>query len=322
VLKAIRKSLLKDLQKENIEEDKIIFGNPTAQLATDTNYIQLSIIENKKENNEFQPIISANDTNGKTHTNYPIYVQLFTGGVNYLDSASGDFKTYFENLTSLLLPNEKLEILIFSSSSRAPNNVGYTPVQMSELRGTRVLKTFINTFLQNRIDTSLFNFKVIPIVGGPEFSTRHYFVQYFYNFQYVKIITTKEKYIPKANILTNVFKQYYYNGQTETNTSTENFGLLIRDMVKEISSKGFASLIIESSSSRIPTPQYRTCEVLAYQRIKDFKKALNAYLYQEGIDFRKVIYSEERALVAGPEYDKDEPNSTYTPFQYIKVYVE
>ncbi len=325
VLKSIRKSLLKDLQKENVSEEKIIFGNPTAQLATDTNYIQLSIIENKRENNEFQPMLSPLDTNNNTpkkHTNYPTYVQLFTGGINYLDSNSGDFKTYFENLTSLLNPNKKLNILIFSSSSKAPNNVGYTPIQMSELRGKRVLKTFINTAIQNHIDTSLFNFRIIPIVGGPEFSTRHYFVEYFYNFQYVKLIATTESYIPKINVLTDVFKQYFYPGQTSTNTTTENFEVLVRNISKEIDRKGFTSLIIESSSSKIPTAQYRTCEVLAYARIKDFKKTLNALLYQEGIDFRKVIYSEERALVAGPAYNKNEPNSTYTPFQYIKVYVE
>lgn len=325
VLKSIRKSLIKDLQKEHVSEDKIIFGNPTAQLATDTNYIQLSIIENKKENNEFIAVSDPGDTNSikqKTRINYPVYTQLFTGGVNYLDSSSGDFKTYFENLSTLVKPNEKLNILIFSSSSKAPNNVGYTALQMSELRGKRSLKTFINTALLNHIDTSLFNFKIIPIVGGPEFSTRYYFVEYFYNFQYVKIVATKERFQPKIDILPDVFKQYFYSGQTEINTTTENFGLLIKNISKEIADKGFASLIIESSSSKVSTAQYRTCEVLAYARIKAFKKSLNAFLYQEGIDYRKVVYSEERTLVAGPAYDKDEPNSTYTPFQYIKVYVE
>jgi len=324
VLKSIRKSLIKDLDKLAIDESKIIFANPSVEMATDTNYIQLSIIENKRENQEFENLTPVDTSHSlpTTRTNYPIYTQLFTGGINYLDSNSNEFKTYFENLSSLINPNEKLNILIFSSSSKAPNTAGYTPVQMSELRGKRTLKTLINFALLNHIDTSLINFKVIPLVGGPEFSTRHYFVQYFYNFQYVKIVASRQSYEAKQNILTDVFKQYYFNGQTEINTTTESFDLLIRNISKEIDAKGFASLILESSSSKIPTPQYRTCEVLAYQRIKDFKKSLNAFLYQEGIDYRKVIYTEERALVAGPEFDKDEPNSTYTPFQYIKVYVE
>jgi hypothetical protein len=324
ILKNIRKSIIRDLRHENISEDKIIFANPTAELSSDTNYIQLSIIENKKEKNEFEfiSIDTVSNTTYRKHKNYPIYAQMFKGGINHLDSTSNSFKTYIEDFISLLNSNEKLNIIIFSSSSKAPNNVGYTPYQMSLLRAKRVKNTLINELLRQNVDTNILNIQVVPIVAGPEFSTRYYFVDYYYNFQYVKIVTSQESdYKPGSFLGEDSFMQYFYSGQNDINTTTKSFTKLVTSINQEINTKGFATLILESSASNVPTAEYRTCEVLSYERIKSFKKTLQTYLYQEGLDFRKVIYVEERALVQGPKFEKEKPESTYTPFQYIKAIV-
>lgn len=324
-LKSIRKSILKNLKKEDINEEKVIFANPMAEWSSERNYIQLSILENKREENEF---VTFETSNTKEIIQYkkikfPVYFQFFKGGINDLDTAKTIFSDYIEEMTSLLEnTDEKVNLVFYSSASKAPNNSGYTPYQMAKLRGARNKSTFLRQALKNQLDTSKIKISVIPIVSGPEFSTRHYFVDYYYNFQYIKIVAVDSNYVRDENKFATVFQQFFHSGKTFTDPNSKQFKDLIDKIVEQYDTKGFAVLILESSSSNIPTYEFRSCEVLAYNRISDFKKVLTRAIYQEGLDVRKLIFSEERALVQGPAYNSELPKSVYEPYQYIKAFLE
>ncbi len=324
-LKIVRKSILKKLNKEGINEEKVIFANPMAEWSSERNYIQLSILENKREENEF--IIKENsqkkEITQQKRINYPVYFQFFKGGINDIDTLTSAFTDYIEEMTSLLEnSNEKVNLIFYSSASKTPNKSGYTPYQIAKLRGERTKKTFLNQVLLHQLDTSKINISVIPIVSGPEFSTRYYFVDYYYNFQYLKIVAADTSYVRDENKYATVFQQFFKSGTTFTNPNNEHFKDLINHIIEQYDNKGFAVLILESSASNVPTYEFRSCEVLAYNRISEFKKILTKAIYQEGLDIRKLIFSEERALVQGPEYNSDLPSSVYEPFQYIKAFLE
>jgi hypothetical protein len=324
-LKSIRKSILKNLKKEGINEEKVIFANPMAEWSSDRNYIQLSILENKREENEFVRFETSNTKEIIQYNKlkFPVYFQFFKGGINDIDTTETTFNEYIEEMTSLLEnTDEKVHLVFYSSASKAPNNSGYTPYQMAKLRGERTKKTFLRQASKHQLDTSKIKISVIPIVSGPEFSTRHYLVDYYYNFQYIKIVAVDVNYVRDDNKFATVYLQFFNSGKTFTDPNSQPFKDLVNKIIDQYETKGFAVLILESSSSNVPTYEFRSCDVLAYNRISDFKKALTRAIYQEGLDVRKLIFSEERTLVQGPAYNSELPKSVYEPYQYIKAFLE
>jgi hypothetical protein len=78
---------------------------------------------------------------------------------------------------------------------------------------------------------------------------------------------------------------------------------------------------VESSASKVPTNTFRSNENLANLRAKAAQDKISRALKKKGIKEKQIRFSDAKALVQGPEYNKDavENMSTYEQYQYIKV---
>jgi len=161
------------------------------------------------------------------------------------------------------------------------------------------------------------------VITGPKYSERFYFPQYYYNFQYVKIIpyfVSKDSALAKPN-LHGSFEHNFSSENEWIPSNTPHFITFLDQLIYQIETHGFANIILEGSSSKIPSVEHRNNDVLAYQRIKELKRILEYELYKKGINPLKLNIVEERTIVQGPPYDLQKPKSDYFSFQYVRVFM-
>jgi hypothetical protein len=318
-LKEIRKSILRDLDEKGIPEGKIIFENPTAELSSPNNYIQLSIIETIEDIEQDLQNSAVSDYQ-LIAQNLPVFQQHFHSGINEIDSSSQEFKTFISDIQEKS-KRLNLQFLIINSSSSAPIKGDVQKDRyMAELRGERA-KVLMERYFSDTSFNERFTF--LNITTGPSFNLRYYLPQYYYNFQYTKIIPYFKQ---DSLILQNSYYlpyQYYFVKELEQpNVQDQDFVDFVNRLTRIVSLNGYTNLLIEASASHLPSSEYRDNEVLAYARIIQFKKLLHHAVYLKGIPPSKINILEERTLVQGPEFQPQNDKKLYHPYQYIKVFVE
>lgn len=319
ILKEIYKTLKKDIENEGIPESKIIFENPIVELSSQDAYIQLSILETSKDiEKDLQKSILQNTS--KLVQNLPVFIQYFKGGINDIDSSSVDFKNFILDVKEKIDSISNLKFLVINSASNTPSTTNKDNNYVVNLRQKRIQNQLKAHFHVSLLEER-FIFK--NIITGPKFSERFYFPQYYYNFQYVKIIP----YFSSSDSVASFPKSHtnythFFKKETEwINVNDPTFQEFLNHLIIQIENNGFVNLIIEGSSSRTPSTEFRNNEVLAYSRIVELKKALERELYKNGVNPMKLSILEEVTQVQGPSYDAKKDVSEYQPYQYVKAFI-
>jgi hypothetical protein len=319
VLKVIYKKVSTDLQNEGIPEMKIIFENPVVELSSDDSYIQLSIIETVKDI-EKDVLKSVSQNKNQIIQNLPVYIQYFKGGVNDLDSNAIEYNHFITELKEKIDSTSSIRFLVFNSASHAPSATKLDNSYIVNKRQQRTKKRLEASFKDTNIN-ELISYK--NVITGPKYSERFYFPQYYYNFQYVKIIpyfVSKDSALAKPN-LHGSFEHNFSSENEWIPSNTTHFITFLDQLIYQIETHGYANIILEGSSSKIPSVEHRNNDVLAYQRIKELKRILEYELYKKGINPLKLNIVEERTIVQGPPYDLQKPKSDYFSFQYVRVFM-
>ena len=76
---------------------------------------------------------------------------------------------------------------------------------------------------------------------------------------------------------------------------------------------------MESSISRIPIEAEQPNEYLVYLRALESEKRLRKFVKTKLIDANRIIFTEQRYIIQGPEYDGTIPILQFRKFQYIKI---
>jgi hypothetical protein len=102
------------------------------------------------------------------------------------------------------------------------------------------------------------------------------------------------------------------------------FNQFADNLAQSIRAQGFIRLIIESSSSKVPTYIHGNNAILAGKRAEDAKQKLMQAVLVRGADPMRMIVTEERAIVQGPDYEGDIKTNPYKyeAYQYIKLIPE
>jgi hypothetical protein len=112
---------------------------------------------------------------------------------------------------------------------------------------------------------------------------------------------------------------YFFNG---VDTSSWVFNKFANYIAEEVKHFGYVHLIMESSISQIPIEKKKANIFLAYERALESQTRIKDLMAQRLIDPNRIIFSEERFLVQGPEYDGTIPIIKFRKFQYIKIVPE
>lgn len=237
---------------------------------------------------------------------------------NSIDIQSVDFRHFWSNLLLNQKMGYPLELLIESSVSKIDR--GEDLIGRALTNGEEVKRFLSRKFLDET--GKVLKIRVEPFVNGPEVSKGVYLHADLSQFEYINVIplvhqgnqTTQN---PPNPYMVNF--DYFFNG---IDTSSWVFSRLGDYMVEEVKQYGFVKLIIESSISQIPIDQEKSNDFLVYARALESEKRIKDYLAKRLVDPNRVIFTEERFLIQGPEYNQKVPIVAYRKFQYLKVLPE
>lgn len=327
--KQIRK-VRKELVKQGIP-DEIITCIQFDSVDVDTNSLRIG--EFLPPYNDSLDIPSKIDTiNIFQHSNsndnlnvqkLPSYFQQIKGKITRVDTSNKFFISMMDNIIAQIKNGTPIQFVMESSASKAPANLADVGnVYVARLRAKESVE-IVNTYLKSRgiKDKDIEWKEVIPLVSGPEYDLQKYLPQYYYYFQYLKIIPIyKNDY--KDHFIS-PYKLNFSSNSTEILEHSSQFQHFLDHLTRRIMEKGYVKLIIESSTSRVP-PGYEFGKNvhLAYHRAQQAKNMVYEGIKERGFNPSKVVFTEERFLEQGPDFDKQKDNGRdekYMPFQYIKI---
>ncbi len=117
------------------------------------------------------------------------------------------------------------------------------------------------------------------------------------------------------------YQQFFKYNKKDIDKEAEDFKLFIDGLSSCLATNPGIIISIESSASTVPTRTFRSNENLANLRAKAAKEKVLKALIKKNIKESQIIFADQKALVQGPEYQKDaiENMATYEQYQYIKI---
>jgi len=116
------------------------------------------------------------------------------------------------------------------------------------------------------------------------------------------------------------FQKFYGYNEKGVASEGKRFKTLVDGIEKIIAAKGYASVELEGSASRVPTRTFKNNKDLAGKRSGEAKSILIKVLKKNGVDTSKVKVVAVNAVVQGPKYSGDYKNTEkYGKYQYIKI---
>jgi hypothetical protein len=234
-----------------------------------------------------------------------------------IDTTQADFKRFWKNLVLNQDAGHAIHLVVEVSVSHIPRNAGDDNLVIARKRALEI-SNFLNELFRKETGKEM-TFDLKPIVHGPEYTAdlkKH--VDYA-QYEYVNLIPTTHsngavKELNPAPYLVNF--DYYFNG---IDTASWLFDKFAKYLAAAVEQDGYVELRLESSISRIPIEKNRVNEFLAWSRANESEKRLRAYIKTKLIDENRVIFTEQRYLVQGPEYDGTIPILQFRKFQYLKI---
>jgi hypothetical protein len=119
------------------------------------------------------------------------------------------------------------------------------------------------------------------------------------------------------------FQRYFIYDFHEFEKREQKFAEFIANIEMVISEKGKATILVESSASRVPSSRFNSNKDLTAFRNKTARDKVETALKEKGYTLEKDFeFGKTRELVQGPKYENDaqKNKSTYEQFQYIKIW--
>jgi hypothetical protein len=234
-----------------------------------------------------------------------------------IDTTNADFKRFWKNIVLNQDAGHAIHMVIEISVSSIPRKAGDDNLVIARKRAAEI-SNFLNEMFREETGKEM-TFDLKPIVHGPEYTAdlkKH--VDYA-QYEYLNLIPTTHsdgavKELNPSPYLVNF--DYYFNG---VDTASWLFDKFAKYLAAAVEQDGYVELRLESSISRIPIEKNRVNEFLAWSRANESEKRLRAYVKTKLIDENRIIFTEQRYLVQGPEYDGTIPILQFRKFQYLKI---
>ena len=119
------------------------------------------------------------------------------------------------------------------------------------------------------------------------------------------------------------YQQFFDYSKFEIRTDASDYKNFLIQVEKVVQEKGKATLMIESSSSKVPSISTDN-KSLSVKRAENTKNAIVKSMGEKNIGADKLNFADMSTLVRGPEYQNDakENRATYKSYQYVKVIVK
>jgi hypothetical protein len=120
------------------------------------------------------------------------------------------------------------------------------------------------------------------------------------------------------------FRTYFKYNKTAIDGTNKDFMLFMKQLTAMVKAGQSVTVEIEASASKVPTTKFGTNDALAAKRGADAKAKIISMLTAKGADASKVTFAPVKAVVGGPEYNKDfnENRAEYEKSQYVDISVK
>ncbi|MBI3135119.1 MAG: DUF1573 domain-containing protein [Bacteroidetes bacterium] len=235
-----------------------------------------------------------------------------------LDTTSQDFKHFWKNLVLNYQAGHAINIVIESSVSQIPRNAGDDNLVIARKRATEISETLSQLF-KNETNGGELNFILKPVVQGPGYTPQLKKLVDYAQYEYINLIPTTHANGNDKDLNPQPYQvnfDYYFNGVDTASWLFDKFATYLAAAVEQ---DGYVELRIESSISKVPVEHDLPNEYLVYSRAYESEKRLRLYLRRKLIDDNRILFTEQRYLVQGPEYDGTIPILQFRKFQYVKI---
>lgn len=119
------------------------------------------------------------------------------------------------------------------------------------------------------------------------------------------------------------YQEFFDYNKFEIRADASDYKNFLIQVEKAVQEKGKATLMIESSSSKVPSSSTDN-KALSIKRAENTKSAIVKSMSEKNIGADKLNFADMSTLVRGPEYQNDakENRATYKSYQYVKVIVK
>jgi hypothetical protein len=317
-LPAHRKEMYNKMRITRMYQEEKAVATFIAKQKTDTlSQMALDLI---KEN---ETMWKENEADTFPDQSFLIYKKEFEKNEIPIDTSSTHFRVVMAEVVERYRSGSRLQLLIESSVSRKPTGETYDNYFLVREK-ERITRNLIEDFLIRKgISKDQIRFTTpIHLVQGPIYNTKFYKEDEYDKFQYMKIIPLYETGYDVSTARLSPYKIHFGYNLTKLNAKTHIFQNFVDRIARVIQKQGYIRLIIESSSSKVPTITEKTNDILAFHRAEEARNNILSEIRARGIDPRRVVITEERILVQGPVYNPETDSKTYERFQYIKILPE
>lgn len=248
----------------------------------------------------------------------PTYKQHYEGK-RVIDTASQAFKHFWKNCLLSYKNGHSVKLLLQSSLSTKRHDIEMENIDLAWI-GARALKSQLQSMFKNETGGGELDISIKGIVRGPNFELSNRVETCDYSqFDYFNIIPLIHQNKEKTNIKIKPYMvnfDYFYKG---IDTGAHGFQVFADYLAEIVKRDGFVELRMESSISKIPIEETTSNLFLAYNRLVESEKRLKAAMELKLIDPNRIIFTDELAIIQGPEYDGTIPILKYREFHYIRI---
>ena len=234
-----------------------------------------------------------------------------------VDTSTAEFKHFWENYLRNCRSGKAVELLMEVSLSNNP------------MSNRMQIKQWADTLQQQLYDLFCeatggeLNLKLKTILHGPHASTGIpeelvNYEQYNY-FKLIPLTNNGEHQAAKKVTNYTVNFDYYFNG---ININSFGFQQFASQVAETVMADGFIELRIESGISRIPVEDNKPNIYIAYSRLLESQRRFLEALKMKLVDPNRIIFTAERSVEQGPDYDGTIPVLQYRKYHYLRIIPE
>ena len=122
----------------------------------------------------------------------------------------------------------------------------------------------------------------------------------------------------------NFYQEFFDYNVSDVKPGGSDYLNFISQVENAVKDKGKATLMIESSSSKVPSARFDGNKNLSVKRADNARSALVKSMSEKNIGSDKLNFADVSTLIRGPEFNNDaqENKATYRSFQYVKIIVK
>lgn len=252
----------------------------------------------------------------------PTYKQFYEGK-REIDTASLEFKHFWENCLLNYKKGQSIKLLLESSLSTKRHDIEMENLELAWI-GARALKAQLENKFRKETGGGEIEIDIKGAVRGPNFELADNNVEKFDYSQYDYFTIIPLVHMQPSNSSTTlkpymVNFDYFFRG---IDTGAHGFQVFATELAKIVRQEGYVELRMESSISKIPIEHSTSNLYIAYTRLNESEKRLRAAMARKLIDPNRIIFTDELVVEQGPEYDGSIPILKYREFHYVRIIPE